>query len=465
MTVDEQGTVIFQPNGWQIGDLEWTMVLDDGSDQRSYRFSLNVENVNDPPIFSTPAPADSEVLVGEQFSYQFNAYDLDPMDGVQYSLPEGPTGSSIAFELGLLTWTPIIYLEEPQMFRVRATDREGDFSELVFYVNVTLTDNPPSITSEPPTELSDYIEWYYNLWVTELDDDIFFVELNEGPQGMYYDDIAESFIWTPNGSQIGSHEVSIKVSSTRFVIYQNFTVYVSRSPRVWEMKMDTSKDGMKVKGELLIGGTVAVSPSQVRGLYIKVGETEDFLPIEGESWTYEIDTREYDDGELVIRVRAFDGYENSTETSITVYIANDEGRTSPLLIVLVMIALFLIIAAGVLAIILMMRRKKAKDEENEKQKKLEDLQRSKQDMEQFIRSSDKVQGDTELYDQVEETQVDEKRLEAIDDIFSPMTGEQRSDLGSFTEEIPDDILQRAAVQESVIQQEPPSPVNNDIDNT
>ncbi|MBN1389922.1 MAG: FG-GAP repeat protein [Candidatus Thermoplasmatota archaeon] len=457
MTIDELGTVIFQPNGWQVGNLEWTLVLGDGMDQRSYVFMLTVQNINDAPIFSTLAPIGAEVLMGETFSFQFNAYDLDPMDLVQYSLPEGPTGSSIAFELGYLTWTPQLYLEEPQKFRVRATDMDGAFSEIIFFVNITFLDIPPTITSDPNTELFDYVEWYYNIWITEPDDDIYFVELDNGPPGMYYDDLSENLLWTPNGSQLGYHMVSIKVSSTHYKVYQNFSVHVSRAPRVWDFRMDTSKDGQKIKGDLVIGGTVSVSPSPLKGIYVMVGDTENFIPLEGESWTYKIDTKEYPDGELVITVKAFDGFENSTAKTITILVANDEEKTSPLLIAMILVAVVLVVLALALAVVLIMRKKKQQEEEEEKKKKLEEIQRSKQDVELFIESSDKVKGDTSVFDQVEEKPIDERRLEAIDDIFSPMAPGQIADLDSISEnDIPEDILQKAAVQETIVQQDPPT---------
>ncbi|MGA1792729.1 MAG: FG-GAP-like repeat-containing protein [Thermoplasmatota archaeon] len=456
MTIDEQGTVIFKPNGWQIGDIEWTLVLDDGKDKRYYPFTLNVININDAPIFSTPAPENAQVKVGETYSYSFKAYDLDPLDSITFSLPEGPTGSSVAFETGYLTWRPIIYLEEPQKFRVRATDLEGAFSEIVFFVNITLIDNAPTITSTPTTTLSDFVEWVYNVWVTEPDDDVYFVELYEGPPGMEYDEISESLVWTPNGYQLGTFDLSIRVTSTRFEIFQNFSVYVERTPRNWIFTMDLSSEGPKVKGDLTVGGQVSVHPSTVQGIYLTIGDEDLYIPIEGEGWTYIIKTKDYSDGELVISAKAYDGFENSTSKSFTVIIANDEGKTNPILIVAIIVLIVIIIAVIVLAVLLVMRKQKKAEEEEERQKKFEEIKQTKDDINQFIDSctdlkSEAGEDEMECFDMVKE-----ERLAAIDEIFLPMKpGQMQSGQLLVEDEDLEDPLQKAIVQESVLGQDPP----------
>jgi hypothetical protein len=67
-----------------------------------------------------------------------------------------------------------------------------------------------------------------------------------------------------------------------------------------------------------------------------------------------------------------------------------------------------------------------------------------------------VEGDTTIYDQVETTEIDQTRMDAIDDVFAPMQPGEAVDMTHLeTHDIPEDILQKAAVQESVVSQEPP----------
>jgi hypothetical protein len=465
MTVDHLGTVIFEPNGWQIGNLTWTLVLDDGQDQREYSFWLEVMNLNDPPIFATPPPVGLEILVGETLYIQFHAYDLDPSDIVRYSLPEGPTGSSIGFENGLLSWRPYIYLEGPQKFRIRAMDLNEEYTDLIFFVNVTFIDNIPAIDSTPEKSLTDLIEWTYQVIVTDLEDDIVFVELIDGPVGMEYDDeYTDSLIWTPSAYQIGSFDVSLRINSTIFTLYHNFTLYVSRTERDWILELDRDLDGKKVTGDIRIGGTASVSPSTVESIYVTVGDDPPVkILVEGEGWDYSIDTTNYDDGELVIKITASDGIENSTTETITVMVSNDEGGTSIILIILLIILIIMILAVGILGFFLYNKMQKQKIEEEEKKMQLEELQRSRKDIDQFIQSSDHVDGDTTIYDQVETPDIDQGRMDAIDDVFAPMQPGDAVDMTHLeTNEIPEDILQTATVQESVISQQPPE-MNDEIE--
>jgi len=465
MTVDTMGTVTFTPNGWQSGWQNWTFVLTDGENERSYTFSLMVVNVNDKPLFSGWDQIPEFVSLGEKLEVQFHAYDLDPDDIIHFTLPDGPTGSYVDSDTGLLTWAPTLYFADPQRFVLRVMDNHDSFTDLEFFINISIIDDQPVFLSDPDLSLMDSIPWTYRVNVTDPNNDIFFVELHDGPEGMYYDQFTETLYWTPNGMQIGSFSVSIRVDSTMFTIFQNFTLEVEPSDRTWNLSIDSTIPGQKVKGEFTIGGTVRVEPTEIVWVYIKIGD-DPWIRIEPiqDTWTYTFDTKNMEDGELIIIVRGNDGVYNSTDTSFFVIVANDEGKVSLLLYAAIGIVVLLLVGLGVLLTLLILKKKKEKEEEEEKQKQLEEIERSKSDLTDFLESSKDVRDETGVYDQVVEPDIDSDRLEAIDDIFSPMQpGQVSQQLGKMEEEIPEDPLASAAIQDSLLEASPPQPMDGPDD--
>ncbi|MGA1848684.1 MAG: FG-GAP-like repeat-containing protein [Thermoplasmatota archaeon] len=462
MTVDEMGTLTFTPNGWQSGWQNWTLVLSDGEDERSYTFPLMVVNVNDKPLFSGWDPIPENVTIGQTLEIQFYGYDLDPGDIIHYSLPEGPAGSYIDSDSGILSWTPSLYFADPQRFVVRVMDNHDSFTDQEFFINISIIDDQPIFLSSPTLNLMDSIPWTYRVNVTDPNNDIFFVELFEGPEGMYYDEFTETVYWTPGGLQVGYFPVSVMVTSTEFIVFQNFTLEVQPTERVWDLNIDSTLPNQKVKGEFTIGGTVVVEPTEVLWVYIKIGDDPWIRvePIE-DTWTYTFDTNDYDDGELTIKVRGNDGVYNSTDISFILIVENEEDKISPWLFVILGVIILLIIGLGALLTLVIMRRKKEKEEEEEKQKKLEDIQRSKTDINEFIDTCTDMKADAgedelECFDMV-----DEQRLAAIDDIFSPMQpGEVSEQMGQIEEGIPEDPLAKATIQDNLLEQSPPGPMDD-----
>jgi hypothetical protein len=340
-------------------------------------------------------------------------------------------------------------------------DNHDSFSEHEFFINISVIDDEPIFISTPNLNLMDSIPWSYEVNITDPNDDIFFVDLSDGPEGMYYDEFTETLYWTPNGLQIGYFEVVIMVTSTEFVVYQNFTLQVQPTERIWDLTIDSTLPNQRVKGEFTIGGTVQVEPTEVLWVYIKIGE-EPWIRVEPsqDTWTYTFDTKDHSDGELTIKVRGNDGVYNSTDITFTIIVDNEEEKISPLLFVVLVIVIILIIGLGVLLYLVVIKKKKEKEEEEEKQKKLEEIQRSKSDIDQFIESSKEVKDETGVYDQVQEQDIDIERLEAIDDIFSPMQpGEVSDQLEQMEEVIPEDPLAKASIQENPLEPSPPEPTD------
>jgi len=467
MTIDPAlGTVSWTPGPWEVGHHEWTLVLSDGKDERRYNFELNVIDVPDAPIFLSPPPeAPQGVLVGSTFEYDFIAVDPDINDTLTYIIVFPVEGAGIDIHTGHFSWTPPQYLPEPVRFLIRALDQTEKSTDLEFYLNTTFEDSPPVIRTEPVTTLYDSQKWTFYMDIFDPDEHRFEVELFEGPDGMIYDDIQQKLIWTPNVTQVGKFNISIKVTSTRFHLFFNYTLEVKRSERTWVFTIEGLKDGDTLKGRVHIGGQMILEPSTVQRVEVQVGDSEWMTAKFSEDrWSYDLDTTAFDDGEYVLRARAFDGAVYSDVSSVMIKIKNEKEKRSPLVwIAAVLIVLAIVALIGLILFLLSKRKEKIEQEEIERQR-LEALESSKKSIDEFIQeAASDISSDIDYSTiEIDEGEMESKDLEKIDEIFQPLNipKERRDEeMDSF---IPEDPLQKASIQESVIDHPEEPETNSDI---
>ncbi len=386
MTIDISGTIKWIATNDYVGMNTYTIILSDGMDERRVIYPLEVINENDKPYFIEVPPLYNNIYFGDTFTFQVIAMDVDPGDRLTYKLVERsfPTGAMIDHDDGTISWTPGILFDEPQLFKIKVEDLDGASARYEFYVNVSLRLNPPSFISHPYTNLKDMKPWEYPIEVNDPNGE-YDIKLYTAPDGMVYNSFSQKLIWTPDFDQVGQFDVTINLTSFHYLIQQNFTLTVDRSQRSWNLLITGPIDQSKVTDIVNIIGTVNVTPSEVLWLEVKVDEGE-WMQVtpEGESFSYSIDTGKYDDGNLEIRVRAWDGYMYSDEEMITLKVANHEGETSPILVVIMVVGAVLLISLIGLIGFLVVRRQIEKDREEEKKVKLEEIQKSKDEMDSFL---------------------------------------------------------------------------------
>ncbi|MCK5772810.1 MAG: hypothetical protein KAH57_03400, partial [Thermoplasmata archaeon] len=389
-----------------VGMNTYTIILSDGMDERRVNYPLEVINENDRPEWFKIPPSYTNIYFGETFSFQLMARDVDPGDRLTYKLVPGffPTGALIDHDDGTITWTPGILFDEPQAFSVKVEDLEGASIRYDFHVNVSLRLSPPSFTSLPFTGLKDMNPWEYSIEVKDQNGE-YDLELYTAPNGMVYNSFSQKLIWTPNFDQVGQFDVTINLTSFHYLIQQNFTLTVERSLRSWNLLITGPIDLSKVTDIISVIGTVNVTPSEVLWLEVRVddGEWMQVTP-EGESFSYSIDTGKYDDGGMEISVRAWDGYMYSDEEMITLKVANHEGETSPIFVGVIAVGAVLLICLIGFIGFLVVRRQIEKDREEERKIKLEEIQRSKEEMDSFLQEQSTLTDDayTDLVQEQEE---------------------------------------------------------------
>ena len=226
MSVDAGGLVRWTPAQTDIGTVAVVILLtDSGGATNTHAFNLQVTNTNDAPVL---APlVDVEAAEDLPFALALSASDVDPGSTTfTYTLLESPTGLQISGDV--LSWTPAQADVGEHLVTVQVSDGEGGLDSGSFTITVTEVDDPPTITSAPPTTaLEDQAYTYTVVGVDEEGQPLTF-SLLTAPQGMSID--AEGVIrWTPVLADIGEHPIAVQISDPGdLTAVQSFTVQVTQ---------------------------------------------------------------------------------------------------------------------------------------------------------------------------------------------------------------------------------------------
>ena len=283
MSIDENGLISWIPIEGQLTSDEVVLVVSDSGDDGALPFTqtfiISVEPVNDiPEIVSNPPLIAYE---DEQYSYQVEVSDPDS-DIFYFTLLFGPDGLELD-NSGLITWTPSegILSSGTVAFVVWDTDSPEmgvDFPAIQeFVIEVFEVNDPPSIISVPPTSVIEDVEYLYQLEIEDIDDEIFFYELLEYPEGMSINS-SGLLSWTALEGVSSSGAVSIKVydrpieSSDGLYDVQNFALSVTavNDPPV----IISSAPTIAVQGEEYIYQIEVEDPDDSEFTYLLLNEPE-----------------------------------------------------------------------------------------------------------------------------------------------------------------------------------------------
>lgn len=452
MTVDQEfGSVTWRPGPWEVGTVNWTFILTDNITERRYTFQLNVDDVPDNPIFMTPPPVVEEgVTVGLPFEYDFYAVDPDIDDRITYILVYPIQGAVIDLNTGRFTYTPPRHFLDPVEFVVRARDSNGLHADIEFTLNTTFTDSAPELLHEPELTLFDTQEWTFNMTVNDAEEHRIDVDIVVKPEGLKYDIVTPQLIWTPTVNQLGTFNLSIKITSTSFDLYFNYTLEVLRSTRTWDFTLEGIETGKTFSGNVQIGGQLDVSPSQIDRVEVKIGEN-DWMPgiIQSGRWSIDIDTSKYDDGEYLVQIRGYDGAVYSETQTITMNFENEEETTSPLIFIIIILAIIIIIALLVGGFFVYKKVSSEKEQKEIKERQVEAIQASKRSMDDFLQETGgDLEKDVDYADINLNEEVEGEGLEKIDEIFQPLNipHEEMDE----NVEVPEDPLQNADLSEGPV---------------
>lgn len=186
-----------------------------------------------PTITSTPVTG---ATANQAYAYDVDATDPDSIDVLSYSLTTAPAGMTIDPATGLIQWTPTTNQIGIQSVTVRVQDPGGLFDVQTYSVTVVSPPPPsnqaPTITSTAVTSASVGQPYSYDVDATDPDTgDVLTYTLTIAPAGMTIDSVTGLILWTPDATQIGAQNVTVRVQdpSGLFAI-QNYVVDVSSAP-------------------------------------------------------------------------------------------------------------------------------------------------------------------------------------------------------------------------------------------
>jgi hypothetical protein len=140
--------------------------------------------------------------------------DGDPLVGRLTAAPEGmwldPMG-------GVVKWRPQANQEGEHEVEIEVADDRGGVATQRYTVRVVVDqpgqppqiNQPPQITSPPPFQAKVGIDYQYPVTATDPDAEPLRFELREGPADMTIEPTAGVLQWTPDATDVGSHQVIV----------------------------------------------------------------------------------------------------------------------------------------------------------------------------------------------------------------------------------------------------------------
>lgn len=213
MTIDSStGLISWNPSESDIGSYFVRVTVKDRIQRyatQSYRINVAKIYINKPPKFvSTPITSGT---VG--YKYRYNARALDPNIGdiLGYTLPSSPNGMSINSSVGTINWTPLNTQTGDNSVSVRVSDVAGlsDFQDYSLSISAN---QPPVFTSSPILRGYRGRAYIYEATATDPESGALRFSFITRPSGMTIDTATGRVFWIPTSTQIGVHEVKIKVT-------------------------------------------------------------------------------------------------------------------------------------------------------------------------------------------------------------------------------------------------------------
>ncbi len=211
MTIDaSSGLISWTPTAVQNGEHSIIVRVEDGAggfDTQNFVLTVPLSNAN-PVISSEPIP---QAILNQPYAYPVIATDPDG-DALTYSLVQSPAGMLIDAFSGLLTWTALVGQEGEHSIDILVEDGKGGSAHQTYTLSVIVPNSNPVIVSTPQSVATVNEAYIYNVIAEDVDGDTLGYEITTAPAGMQIDSATGILTWTPDKSQIGSHDVAVVVT-------------------------------------------------------------------------------------------------------------------------------------------------------------------------------------------------------------------------------------------------------------
>ncbi|NMM47220.1 putative Ig domain-containing protein [Marinigracilibium pacificum] len=213
-----------------------TVEVNDGLGSSTKSFNINVREVNKTPVFTSGAITEAQENV--EYVYNIVAEDPDNGDNVTLSVPTKPswlTFTQTGNGTGTLRGTPSGNDVSDNDVVIRATDKVGATATQSYFISFELVNDPPEIISSPVTQVQEGLQYVYNIIATDPDpNDQLTITTVSKPTWITLTNNGNgraTLSGTPQQNDVGSHQVSIKVTDAEGLSdTQSFSIVVQDDP-------------------------------------------------------------------------------------------------------------------------------------------------------------------------------------------------------------------------------------------
>ena len=241
--------LVYTPERDFNGSDSFTFKAGDGSsDSEVATVSITVKPVNDPPTANddnSNTIEDTPVVVVDVLA---NDTDVDNDRLVILGVTQGRNGSVTINANNKLIYKPNRNFSGADSFSYTVSDGKGGTDTAEVKITVAAVNDPPVITSKPPTTTRVWSSYSYDIDARDPDaNDTLRYSLIDNPEGMIIDSNTGLIEWRPDNTQDGDHDVTVKVEDVNKVPAsdtQSFTVTVTSlsSPLITPMTVENVYD-------------------------------------------------------------------------------------------------------------------------------------------------------------------------------------------------------------------------------
>lgn len=217
------GLLAGTPDYEDVGDHTIKLMASDGNTDIYQEYILTVENVNDPPEF-TSVPETSAM---ENVAYTYFIVAEDPDDDVlTYTAPVLPTWLTFNPTAKTLIGIPMRANAGDNPVKIVVSDGTVEIAQ-EFVINVVSDNNAPLFTSNPPTIVDNYSEYMYTVTAYDADAaDVLVFAAETIPDWASFDMSTQILSGIPEKADVGDHSVVLTVTDGYDLVQQEFVITV-----------------------------------------------------------------------------------------------------------------------------------------------------------------------------------------------------------------------------------------------
>lgn len=213
------------PTNSEVGTHHVTLRVNDGTVDIDQAFTITVANVNDAPVITSTAV--TSVNEDAAYIYVIAASDVDAGNTLTYSAPTFPSWLTFDPNTKTLSGTPAN--NDVGIHNVTLRIKDGTVSvDQVFTIAVSNTNDVPVMTSTAVTSVSEDAAYNYTIAASDVDAGaILTYSAPVLPSWLTFNASTQMLSGTPGNSDVGVHDVTLRVNDGTTDTDQVFTITVA----------------------------------------------------------------------------------------------------------------------------------------------------------------------------------------------------------------------------------------------